>query len=116
VAHDDALAVKGNVGVAGGVRAYRDHDAGRLEAPGSHRSTDVDFDFLRSDEFAVAFDQFDPVARQLVADDVDLHADDLLHPKHEIFHGNDFFDAVRRTVDTAFAVAGKVEHRLSEGL
>ncbi len=114
VAGEDALTVKRDVGHARGLRADGDDDmlggevvfATLVHVANTHR--------VRIDEFGVGGDQVHIVAVELVADDVDLVADDVVGAEEQVFHGDALFDGVGRAVERALPVAGQIEHSLAQ--
>ena len=64
----------------------------------------------------VPADEVDAVADQLVADDLDLAADDVLGAAEQVGDGDVVLDPVVLAVELALVHAGQVEHGLAQGL
>ena len=60
-------------------------------------------------------DQFDAVALELMADDVELMLDDMVRAIEQICHGDVLLDGIRRAVETVLAVSGKMQDRFAQG-
>jgi hypothetical protein len=116
IAGEDVLAVARRKRVVHGRRAHRDHDdrgAGFLNESVRH---ELKPDAMRIRERGVSGENVDVVAHQLVPGDVDLVADDMVHPKEQIAHRDVLLDGIRRTVDSALAVAGQTKRGFPERL
>ena len=76
----------------------------------------VHFDGFVADETAVAADDFDAVAAQLIFKNVHFPLQRHVEPPHQILGGDVLLDPVGAAVETAFTPAGEVEHGLAHGL
>ena len=75
-----------------------------------------DDDRVRVDELRGADEQRDVVARELVADDVDLPVDHMRRPGGQVGDRDVLLDPVGLAVQLALGQAGQVEHRLAQRL
>src|SRR5262249_16394899 len=114
IAAHNGLAVQRNLGRNGRLGSAGNHERLRL-AVKVLAITIGHAHMVGIGEGGNAAEDFDVVAGQLCANDVDLGFHHILPPESKVPHRNLFFDAVVDPVDVLVIEAGQVQHRLAHG-